>query len=268
MAVGDFDSDGRPDLAVADYFSDGVSVLFNTNCFARRLHVVRNVSTCNLPGSPFEVGPVVGVYDDGDNVVSCAGGTVQASIVPGTGTPGASLGGTTAAPLVSGAASFGDLSVDVAGSGYVLQFSRTGVLPARTRLSRVDTACKGPFAFFTVTPCRVLDTRDPAGPWGAPALAGSAFRKFAIAGKCAIPSDARSVAANVTVVGPSGLGHLTLFPAGANVPVASTINFRVGAVRANNAILELGDAGDIEVFCGMPPGSNVHFVLDVVGYFR
>jgi hypothetical protein len=150
----------------------------------------------------------------------------------------------------------------------VLQFSRAGVVSARSRPFRVDAGCQGPFSFFTVPPCRVLDTRDPAGPWGAPALAGSSSRRFAIAGKCAIPADARSVAANLTVVLPGETGYLTLFPAGRTAPLASAINFRPGVVRANNAVLPLGDAGDIEAFCGTPPGSNVDFVLDVVGYFR
>jgi hypothetical protein len=120
--------------------------------------------------------------------------------------------------------------------------------------------------FFTVTPCRVFDTRDPAGPWGGPSLVGGQDRTFAIAGRCGIPSTARAVSVNVTVTGPTAPGFLTLFPGGGPPPLASTINFRAGQTRANNAVVTLGGAGDIVVRAGMASG-NVHVILDVNGYF-
>jgi hypothetical protein len=75
------------------------------------------------------------------------------------------------------------------------------------------------------------------------------------------------VAVNVTAVDPTVEGYLTLYPAGTALPLASTINFRSGIVRANNAVLPLGTSGQVSVFCGMGSGS-VHFVLDVTGYFE
>ena len=120
--------------------------------------------------------------------------------------------------------------------------------------------------FFTVTPCRVFDTRDPAGPWGGPSLVAGQDRTFTIAGRCGIPSTARAVSINVTVTGPTAPGFLTLFPAGGPPPLASTINFRAGQTRANNAVVTLGGAGDIVVRAGMASG-NVHVILDVNGYF-
>jgi hypothetical protein len=172
--------------------------------------------------------------------------------------------------LAAGTATFSNLAVNAAGQGYVLQFSRAGVVSTRSREFRVDPGCKGPFQLFTVTPCRVADTRTAAGIWGAPSLAANSTRVFPIAGRCGIPITARSVAANVTVVSPTDAGHLTLFPAGYPVPLASTINFRAGIVRANNAILSLGDAGDIGVQCAMPPSptNHVDFLIDVSGYFE
>ena len=276
VITADFNADGRLDLASIRATSpdfprpSDVSVLINTNCVAHRLAVRRNVSTCNVPGSPFDQQPVIGIYDDGDNLVSCEGGTVQASIVPGTGSPGASLQGTTAVGLAAGTATFSNLLVNLAGQGYVLQFSRTGIVSTRSRTFRVDPGCKGPFDFFTLTPCRVADTRDAPGIWGAPALAANGIRTFPIAGRCGIPITARSVAANVTVVNPTATGHLTLFPAGYPVPLASTINFRAGRVRNNNAVISLGDGGDVGVQCTMPPGpgSGTDFLIDVFGYFE
>jgi FtsP/CotA-like multicopper oxidase with cupredoxin domain len=125
----------------------------------------------------------------------------------------------------------------------------------------------GGVSFHTLPPCRVLDTRNPAGPWGGPSLMAGATRDFRLFEVCQIPPTAKSVAVNVTVVNPTTLGHLTLYPTGSQLPVASTINFRSGVVRANNAILPLGVSGQISVFCGMPSGTT-DFILDVTGYFE
>jgi FtsP/CotA-like multicopper oxidase with cupredoxin domain len=122
-------------------------------------------------------------------------------------------------------------------------------------------------SFHTLTPCRIADTRDAEGPAGGPALAAGASRTFAVSGVCGVPPTAKAVAVNVAVVLPTTGGHLTVYPAGTSVPLTSTINFRAGIVRANNAILRLGAGGQIAVFCGMPSGST-NFLIDVSGYFE
>lgn len=129
-------------------------------------------------------------------------------------------------------------------------------------LYRIDFAKN----FHTVVPCRVLDTRDPSGTHGGPLLIAGMDRTFPIGGQCGIPPDARAVSVNVTVTGASGPGHLVILPAGGALTEASTINFRAGQTRANNAILTLGPAGGIVVRTGMASG-GVHFLLDVNGYF-
>ncbi len=131
------------------------------------------------------------------------------------------------------------------------------------RIYRIDYAR----SFHTVTPCRVVDTRDPVGPFGGPRLAAGADRTFAVGGRCGIPATARAVSANVSVTEPTELGHLTVFPAGGAPPTTSTINFQAGQTRGNNAIPMLGAAGDIVVRCAMSSG-GVHFILDVNGYFE
>jgi len=121
-------------------------------------------------------------------------------------------------------------------------------------------------AFYTLTPCRVIDTRGATGPFGGPALAAGAERVFTLAGRCGIPSSARAVTVNVTVTGPTAAGFLTLHPGGTALPLASTINFRPGQTRANNAVVLLGIVGDARVLCGAT--GTTHFVLDVTGYFQ
>jgi hypothetical protein len=113
---------------------------------------------------------------------------------------------------------------DAAGEGHY-SLSVTGTLGTPNNTS-----------FYTLTPCRVLDTRDPAGPWGGPALAASATRVFTIAGRCNVPPTAKSISVNVTVTQPTAPGHLILFPGG-TPPGVSMINFQPGQTRANNAIV-------------------------------
>jgi glucose/arabinose dehydrogenase len=121
--------------------------------------------------------------------------------------------------------------------------------------------------FHTVMPCRVLDTRETAGPFGGPRLAAGADRTFVVANRCEIPITARAVSVNLSVIAATDPGHLTVFPAGGVAPNTSAINFQAGQTRANNGILTLGPGGDIVVRCGMAAG-GVDFVLDVNGYFE
>jgi hypothetical protein len=122
-------------------------------------------------------------------------------------------------------------------------------------------------SFHTLAPCRIVDTRNSPGPLGGPALVAGASRNFPVAGVCGVSPTAKAVSVNLTVVLPTTSGYLTLYPSGLSVPLASTINFRTGIVRANNAVLPLGVSGQIAVFCGMSSGST-DFLLDVTGYFE
>jgi len=120
----------------------------------------------------------------------------------------------------------------------------------------------GPFDFFTVTPCRLLDTRTSA-----PYAAGSTQTISAAGGGCGVPATARAVALNVTVTGSSANGHLRLQAADLPRPSTSTINFSAGQTRANNAVVRLDSSASFFVYVGMASGS-VHVIVDVVGYFQ
>jgi hypothetical protein len=122
-------------------------------------------------------------------------------------------------------------------------------------------------AYHTLEPCRVVDTRNPAGPLGGPALMGGATRSFTLTGTCGLPASARAVTLNLTAVGATAGGHLTVFPAGGTVPTTATLNFNAGQTRSNNAVLELGATGGLSVQCALPTGQSTHLTIDVVGYF-
>src|SRR4029079_6932087 len=74
----------------------------------------------------------------------------------------------------------------------------------------IDSNCAA--SFFTVTPCRVADTRDPVGPYGGPALAAGVERAFVLASRCGIPLTAKAVSVNVTVTQPAAPGFVVLYP--------------------------------------------------------
>jgi photosystem II stability/assembly factor-like uncharacterized protein len=123
--------------------------------------------------------------------------------------------------------------------------------------------------FYTVPPCRLIDTRRPAGTYGGPPLSGNgSTRDFPVAGQCGIPADAQAVSANVTVVNPGAGGDIRIYPTGFPSST-SVLNFRAGQTRANNAILALtgNPSGSMTVQADIP-NAGVNLIVDVNGYFR
>jgi hypothetical protein len=122
--------------------------------------------------------------------------------------------------------------------------------------------------YYTLAPCRLVDTRNPAGPAGGPALQAGQTRTFALAGSCGVPATAKALSVNVTVTQPAAAGHLSLYAADEQPGGTTTINFAAGQTIANNATLRLSGegSGSIAVLAGAP--GAVHFILDVSGYFQ
>jgi hypothetical protein len=122
--------------------------------------------------------------------------------------------------------------------------------------------------FYTLPPCRLVDTRGSAGPLGGPALQPSSDRLFALAGVCGVPVDAKAASLNLTVTSGTAAGDLRLYPGDQALPATSTINYSQGQTRANNAVLGLGQdgLGSLKVHCDSV--GTVQFILDVNGYFR
>jgi hypothetical protein len=135
-------------------------------------------------------------------------------------------------------------------------------------------ASGGPFSYYALTPCRVVDTRQATGTDGGPALTANTTRSFQIQGLCGVPVGAKAVTLNVTIVSPSLSttgGFATLFPSGGNIPTVSTINFtNSDSALANGAIVPLStNADDLSVFFNAYNlgSGTVQLVLDVTGYF-
>ena len=134
------------------------------------------------------------------------------------------------------------------------------------KIGRITTSAM----FHALTPCRAADTRGPDGPYGGPALdATDVYRAFVLAGRCGIPAGATGVSFNFTVTLSTDPGYLRIYPSDQSaLPNVSTLSYRAGQTRANNAVLGLGPNRDINVHVDQPPGGFVHFIIDVNGYFQ
>jgi hypothetical protein len=125
----------------------------------------------------------------------------------------------------------------------------------------------GPYQYYSLSPCRVVDTRGPVGTNGGPAFGTATQRDFTIRGTCGVPATAKAVSLNVTVVTPSTTGWLTIWPSGGARPYASMINFTSSDFAlANGTIVGLStNVRDLSVYNS---DGSVHVLLDVNGYFQ
>jgi hypothetical protein len=133
--------------------------------------------------------------------------------------------------------------------------------------SATDTDVTSGQNYFTVAPCRVVDTRGGA-PNGGPVMQGQQTRVFPVAGNCGIPANAKAVSVNLAVTLSTAGGNVRVFPAGQAVPTVSSINYSAGQTRANNAVVSLDALGQMSAFVGQAAGTTVHLIIDVNGYFE
>jgi len=124
--------------------------------------------------------------------------------------------------------------------------------------------------YVPITPCRVMDTRpapDNVGSRSTP-LAAQETHTISVLGtngNCTIPSDASAVAMNVTVVNPDDQSYLTVFPADAQRPLASSVNWVAGQGPTPNAVTsDVSADGKISFFNN---AGKADVVADIVGYF-
>jgi hypothetical protein len=120
--------------------------------------------------------------------------------------------------------------------------------------------------FQPIAPVRAADTRATP-PVAYPPVKGQVGAaqtlRVPIAGAFGVPSGAGSVAMNVTATGAVGGGHLRVFPCGADVPGASSLNFPAATNVANAVLTGLGSDGAVCVYAS----TATDVVVDVTGWF-
>ncbi|HVG09912.1 MAG TPA: hypothetical protein VNM67_19580 [Thermoanaerobaculia bacterium] len=121
--------------------------------------------------------------------------------------------------------------------------------------------------YYTLTPCRLVDTRTTPGAYGGPAVLPGQ-RVFVATGQCGIPATAKALAVNLTAISPGSTGHLKVFPGNAAPTAATAISFTTGITRANNATVMLSSSGSGALGVSNTTGVPVHVAIDVFGYFQ
>ena len=134
----------------------------------------------------------------------------------------------------------------------------------RTAAAGDATTFKVGLGFYTLSPCRLVDTRGVS----APALAAGAARTFAGAGVCGVPAGAKALSLNVTVVPTSAAGNVVAYPGNLAAPTTSTVNFAASQTRANFAIVGLATNGAGTFAVKNRAAAAVDVVVDVAGYFQ
>lgn len=154
---------------------------------------------------------------------------------------------------------------------FHLNEKRTGVLAGTPPCIGACVSPPGTTRFNTVTPCRLIDTRNANGPYGGPVLASGGLRDFDLAGAAigscsAIPASAKAVSLNITVTGATSTGVLHMTQ-GCAPQSAVVLNFNAAQTRSSNAVIPLSSTGLVTVQAVLNGGGSVHVIIDVNGYF-
>jgi hypothetical protein len=118
--------------------------------------------------------------------------------------------------------------------------------------------------YASMTPTRVLDSRTGTGLSGR--FVANVPRTLNIAARPDIPDDATAVTANVTVVGQTRAGYLSVTSAPTASPTTSTLNFPLGDTRANGLTAKLNSGALSIVY--KATGGSTDVLLDITGYYR
>jgi hypothetical protein len=231
--------------------------------------VVTNPDTGSVTGvNAFTFDPLPTVSSLSPNVGTTAGGTVV------------TING---ASFVNGATvSFGGTSVGVtfnSSTQLIVTAPAHATGPVSVTVTNPDTGAgtktnaffytPPPTAtdFFTLTPCRVLDTRNANGPTGGPVMGASAERSFPVAGSCGVPANAKAVVVNMTVISPTAGGYLSIDPGNAFPLGTAAMTFQTAEILSNNATLLLATdgTGTIRILNGA--SGTTHVAVDVTGYY-
>ncbi len=131
--------------------------------------------------------------------------------------------------------------------------------------------------YQTVTPCRVLDTRNVGGPAGTGGrfpdgvtrhiqTSGASVNYRSQGGSdptgCGVPHRAVAIEASLTAVSPSASGFTRPYPVGAS-PTGTFLNLSTGRSITNTGSLALGKQG-MDDLAIKHFGGNAHYLLDLL----
>ncbi len=158
----------------------------------------------------------------------------------------------------------------VSGGQVTLQIG-IGTIPTAAAWTGVRLSLAAPLPighFYTLTPCRILDTRTTGGHLTSTSTSPSFY---SIVGTCGVPVAATAVSLNLTGVGATGNAFLHFFPGDLTSSAASVVAVGPGsrATRAAMANLELATdgRGTLGVTPEFTTAGQLDLLIDVNGYF-
>ena len=117
---------------------------------------------------------------------------------------------------------------------------------------------------FSILPkaVRLADTREKS-KYDFTTLSNRHIR-VKVGGRAGVPNTATAAVLTVTAVNYSSNSHVTVWPTGEDIPIASNLNLLPGAANANMVTVKLGSNGSIDVQALLPG----HLIVDVLGFYE
>ncbi|MFI7674919.1 RCC1-like domain-containing protein [Actinophytocola sp. NPDC049390] len=165
------------------------------------------------------------------------------------------------APVAASTDGMTPMTIADARKSFRQEAATTAAPRARTASVAPTAVGSGGSAFTSMTPTRVLDTRNGTGvPAGA--VPGGGVITVDLSSR--VPANATAVVLNVTGVQPTLSTVITVWPSGETRPTTSTLNLRAKEIRANAATVALGPDRKIQL---RNNSGSVHLVADLAGYY-
>jgi hypothetical protein len=121
-------------------------------------------------------------------------------------------------------------------------------------------------AFHSVSPQRLLDTRNGTGQVTKGAAPANGTLALAVGGAVPVPPGRLTAAVlNVTVTGATAGGHMAVYPEGTSLPSTSNLNWTTGQTISNLVTVPVGPDGDVDL-TNQSSGST-HVIADLQGYY-
>jgi hypothetical protein len=111
---------------------------------------------------------------------------------------------------------------------------------------------------------RLADTRESHNYPFTATLAANQHIRVQVGGANGVPASASAAVLTVTAVNFGAPSHVTVWPTGEPLPLASNLNLAPGAVTANLVTVKLGGGGLIDVISH----ALGHLIVDVLGYYE
>jgi hypothetical protein len=168
---------------------------------------------------------------------------------------------------------------DVRANGVTVPLSGTGSLSAVFKASGGSTDLifdvTGYYVdgttglrFYPLNPGRIMDSRFNTLTQLFGQFTSSTPRTLVTGGHFGVPADALAVTGNLTVVGQTKAGYVSITKTPVATPLVSTINFPLGDVRANGVTVPLNAANDMALVYKATSGAKTHLILDLTGFFK